>query len=154
MYQENWNWNDETIAFFVSRIASNIKTSRSLGYSTRFARRDEIFCAVLSMILVYSGVTRVRNQRRDCQSRVDTRDQALGIGISNREHSRDLELGVSLELIRMKFWTSNLTEPFPETWLNPRKRKWVALQATYGSRCPYVIPGWLACFLGQLLLSL
>ena len=40
------------------------------------------------------------------QRRCDT----VGIGISIREHSHDLDLGVSLEIIQMKSWTFKIAE--------------------------------------------
>jgi hypothetical protein len=56
------------------------------------------------VILVYSGVMGIDiGEATANQSHVIPYGQAIGIGISNREHSRDLDFGVGLEMIEIKF---------------------------------------------------
>jgi hypothetical protein len=56
------------------------------------------------VILVYSGVTGIDiGEATANRSHVIPYGQAIGIGISNREHSRDLDFGVGLEMIEIKF---------------------------------------------------
>jgi hypothetical protein len=56
------------------------------------------------VILVYSDVTGIDiGEATADQSRVIPFGQAIGIGIRNREHSRNLDLEISLEMIEMKF---------------------------------------------------